>query len=283
MATSIDLTSLANVKAYLGITDTSSDTILQRFLTAMSSAFLAEVSRAIVLQTYVDTFNGSDPRVRIAPALSPYPGAVTYGTDGFAGVGYRGYAINLEQYPVQSVTSVVIDGTTIPQRPDVNSDGWVLEDQRRIELVGYRFTPNVQNCIVTYTAGFQTSDSATIPGTPYQVQTQYLFTSDVSVTIAGVAATKVASAPATGQYSVSSTGLYTFAAADAGKAAVVTYGYIPGDIEEAVIEMVALRHRERDRVGQISATHGGETVQFIRDAWPAMVQQTIDKYARINI
>lgn len=75
-------------------------------------------------------------------------------------------------------------------------------------------------------------EAATIPATPgpYTVTAANgaTFKEDLGVTFAatGVPLTRVASAPATGQYSVvDGTGVYTFAAADQGLAITIDYGY----------------------------------------------------------
>ncbi|MBS0200289.1 MAG: hypothetical protein JSR70_07535 [Proteobacteria bacterium] len=68
-----------------------------------------------------------------------------------------------------------------------------------------------------------------IPATPFQitVANAATFVEDLEVVDAatGLPFTKVASAPATGQYSVSSGGVFTFAAADTGKFPLITYSY----------------------------------------------------------
>jgi len=71
--------------------------------------------------------------------------------------------------------------------------------------------------------------AATIPTTPFQVTPTIpgsgTFLSDLGVRdTAGNVFTRVASAPATGQYSLSA-GVYTFAAADTGKAILYSYEY----------------------------------------------------------
>jgi hypothetical protein len=78
----------------------------------------------------------------------------------------------------------------------------------------------------------QPKESHTIPSTPYQVTiappSSGTFYSDLGVIngTTGVALTKVASGPTTGQYSVNSgTGVYTFAAADTGNTVLISYTY----------------------------------------------------------
>lgn len=75
-------------------------------------------------------------------------------------------------------------------------------------------------------------DSAqTVPATsPYTVTitppSTGTFVADLGVTdTSGTTYTRVASAPTTGQYAVSNAGVYTFAAADTGKALLVSYEY----------------------------------------------------------
>ncbi len=74
------------------------------------------------------------------------------------------------------------------------------------------------------------NEAATIPSTPYQVTVANAatFQTDLGVLNAatGLPLAKVASAPATGQYSVNAaTGVYTFAAADTGNALLISYTY----------------------------------------------------------
>ncbi len=71
-------------------------------------------------------------------------------------------------------------------------------------------------------------EAGTVPGTPYQVTVtnSATFETDLGVINAttGLPLTKVASSPATGQYSVSA-GVYTFASADTTVAVLITYAY----------------------------------------------------------
>lgn len=73
--------------------------------------------------------------------------------------------------------------------------------------------------------------SGTIPTTPFQITaappSSGTFLQDLGVRDAttGVVYTRVASAPATGQYAVNGSGVYTFAAADTGKTVLYSYEY----------------------------------------------------------
>lgn len=72
------------------------------------------------------------------------------------------------------------------------------------------------------------NEAGTVPTTPYTitVANSATFDTDLGVVNAttGIPMTKVASSPATGQYSVSA-GVYTFAAADTTKNVLITYAY----------------------------------------------------------
>jgi len=61
---------------------------------------------------------------------------------------------------------------------------------------------------------------------------------------------------------------------------VYTAGYatVPFAIERAVIETVALRWKERDRIGHQSKSMGGETVSFFTGGLPASAKLTLDQY-----
>lgn len=85
------------------------------------------------------------------------------------------------------------------------------------------------------TAGIKAAvfdSSGTIPATPFQLTmappNSGTFVADLGVMFdaTGVQLTRVASAPATGQYSVNTaTGVYTFASADTGKVVKISYEY----------------------------------------------------------
>jgi hypothetical protein len=82
----------------------------------------------------------------------------------------------------------------------------------------------------TLTAINNDTTGAAIPASPYQVTvappSSGTFTRDLGVIDwNGNPMTKVASAPATGQYSVTAGGQYTFAAADTGKLVFINYVY----------------------------------------------------------
>ena len=54
----------------------------------------------------------------------------------------------------------------------------------------------------------------------------------------------------------------------------------PPEIEQACIELVALRYKERDRIGHVSKGIAGETVTFQQKDMPPDVQTLLDQYRR---
>jgi uncharacterized phiE125 gp8 family phage protein len=125
-----DLTTLADVKAYLKITNTTDDAVLNRLITAASTFMRSWLNRDITQQTYTETRDG------------------------------RGSTkLAMKNYPVTAVSSLAIDGLTIPQSTTVTTPGWCLDDSGiLIQLRGgvYFFSKGMQNVTVTYTAGFAT-------------------------------------------------------------------------------------------------------------------------------
>lgn len=121
-----DFTTLANVKAWLGKTDTTSDAILALLITQIS----AEIRK----------FTGRD----IYPVNS-----YAYVTDG-----NNRTTLTLPQYPVDGVTGVTISGAVIP--PSIGSSGGYKYDRNSIRLIGYGFFGGVLNVSINYTAGFDT-------------------------------------------------------------------------------------------------------------------------------
>jgi hypothetical protein len=59
------------------------------------------------------------------------------------------------------------------------------------------------------------------------------------------------------------------------------YQKIPADLAQACIELVALRYRERDRIGHISKSIAGETVSFTQEAMPDPIKQALADYRRV--
>ena len=124
-----DLTTVANLQAWLGLTNVQQATAdqLQRLVTSVSLWIQNKISRIIPDQPYVETRDGQG-----------------------------GTRMVLGNYPVIAVSSVVVDGITIPPSPGPGQDGWVLSNDG-VSLRGYTFTSqDVANCVIAYTAGYAT-------------------------------------------------------------------------------------------------------------------------------
>ncbi len=122
-----DLTTLANVKAYLSppLATTADDALLSRLVTATSQFIQTWLNRTIASASYADTRNGTG-----------------------------GTILFLRNRPVTAVTSVMVDGVTIaPSAPPPTGAGFLFDDSA-VYLVGYCFTKGAQNVVVAYTAGY---------------------------------------------------------------------------------------------------------------------------------
>lgn len=269
---SADLTTLAALKSWLGLPAAAgpSDATLSTLVTAASRSVMAWLGRpALIPQTYTETIDLETQRVY------------------------------LRFWPVLSIGWVTWRGISIPAAAAANLDatfGYALQPgeaappgrPQAIDLAGGYYRPGRQSLVVSYSAGYAVMGEAqTVPAaSPYQIaalQTYGPFASDLGVTYAasGVALAPVSAAPAAGQYAVSG-GVYTFAAADAGKAVALSYGYIPQDIVQATLELAATRFRAAEHIGLNSKSIGGqETIAFDTGAIPAPVLSMLQPYRRV--
>lgn len=120
------LSTLENVKSYLGRTGmVGDDPLLSRLLNVASKWFEIQVERTILSATYTDTTLGSGARSMVT-----------------------------KHYPVQTVTSVLVNGDVIPQAILATDTGW-RQLGSVIALKGSRFTEDAL-VEITYTAGFAT-------------------------------------------------------------------------------------------------------------------------------
>lgn len=259
------LTTLAQVKDYLGITDGNSDGFLDRLILSASQFVLTWIDR--------DSF-----------------GLLQY-TQNFRGNGKS--SVLLRAWPAVSVASVGVAGSAIAASTIGNygnpGSGYVLSDVRfgpqSLDLYGYSFWQGAPSQVI-YTAGFRTSQTSNIPADPGPFTItpaeggQWI--GDIGVTIAGTDAIKVDANPNTGEYTVDVSGVYTFAAADAGKEAVMTYDYVPFDVSFAVTELIGEWYKRKDRIGILSKTLGGqETVTFSQKDMSDSIRSTLQPYANV--
>jgi hypothetical protein len=278
------LTTVANVEAWIGdITPGSSaatDALIARLIAAASRAIYSRLGRpSLFPNTYTETRDGTG-----------------------------GPRLMLRRWPVTSVSALSIDGTSILAGSYGNAAGtdglagyffetWdgMPPGRRPVLTLGssVRFTRGAQNVTVTYRAGYQvTSEAATVdaaatPANSVTAQAAYgSWATDEGVTYAdGTALTAVAGAPAAGEYQISTAtpGVYIFNTADAGAGVLVSYGFVPSDIEEACIQLVSERYAYRSRVGVRSKSLGGqETMSYDRSPLPPEVMDMLMPYKAVG-
>ena len=273
-----DLATLADAKAWLsgssGIGSTD-DALLARLITDLSGAIVAYLGRpALAPRAYSERLDGNG-RTRMF----------------------------LLHYPVLQITSLVVDNEAVPAAPlpaagAAHGRGYLLAPwnglppgrPQALDLFELAFCKGRQNVLVSYSAGYAVqSEAAAVPGAPgpYSVTAAAPFgpwASDLGVTYAnGTALTAVAGSPAAGQYNVAA-GVYTLAAADAGAAVLVSYGFVPAAINNACIEWVAERYRYRTRIGQSAQTvQGQQTASYSLKDMPDFVRVLLDPYRRVAV
>lgn len=249
-----DLTSLADCKAWLGVTSGADDDLIAGLVSAVSLAILADLGRAAVLPaTYVETLDGGGES-----------------------------AVALRHWPVSRILSCTIDGLALAQSIMPGQSGFVLDAadaappgaMQRLAYRGGSFPPGVQNVAVTYRAGFEIiGETAIVPvAPPYTVAARAPF---------GTWHLDTATAGASAPYEAIG-GAYTFSAADAGAIISLSYGYVPFDLARAACEWVGERYVSRTRIGQSAKTLGGqETTSFIVKAMPDVVSRLLQPYRRV--
>lgn len=124
----LDLCSLGDVKAWLGIPDatTSSDALLARLITAASATVQAEGLLGPLLEAdYDERFDGTGATVQL-----------------------------VRHRPVQQVHGVLLDGVRIPRSDDDRAPGFYW-DAVSVMLRGYRFQAAARGGVrIQYTAGY---------------------------------------------------------------------------------------------------------------------------------
>jgi uncharacterized phiE125 gp8 family phage protein len=121
-----DLTTLSNLRSWLGVTGNSDDVLLTRLVTAASAYVETYISRKILTASYTETVDGNGGDRQI-----------------------------LRNYPIQSVSAVTISGAVIPISTAWNVAGY-QNDDIGVTLIGYTFSRARRNVTVAYTAGFTT-------------------------------------------------------------------------------------------------------------------------------
>lgn len=250
-----DLTTLPTAKAY--VEPLPSDAVLGGLITRVSRMIQGCINRSLLVpKVYVEQFNGTGTQALVLP-----------------------------NYPLISLTSLVIDGVSTPISPQLGPsppptpqfgyrfqpwNGVPPGNPAILELVGFNYGWGSQDVVVTYKAGYEiVGETATVvAGTPPKVTpaTPYgIWATDEGVTYSdGAALVAVAANPSVGEYVVpdpeASTPIlyYTFSSADVGQGIILNYGYVPGDVEQVALEMIAERASYRKRAGVRSQSLAGQ-------------------------
>lgn len=125
-ANAVDLCTLAEVKTYMGITDSNTDDILQQLITAASQFANSYCSRILKTGSYTDPSNGTGGHVLIPV-----------------------------QSPITAVSGLTINDRTIPLSTGTSVMGYVFDDFA-VYLRCARFSEGYQNVVLSYTAGYVT-------------------------------------------------------------------------------------------------------------------------------
>jgi hypothetical protein len=274
------LTSLERVRDWVGSTTANDDLLLTRLIDSVSRTVLSYLQRYTLFQsTFTDTYDGYDDQTKF-----------------------------LRNWPVLSVSSVIIGVNTIapfsvPPASSVNylyGAGYVIEPwdgyppgrPQALTLRNYRFIRGIANIQATYISGFVVQNEAqTVPATtPYTLPVNTPLGSwavDQGVTYAssGGALTQVAYSPtatlSTGQY-MAVNGNYYFAAGDAAANVLISYSYVPADLEQCVIDLIAERYSYKNRIGAVSKTlAGNETMSYSQKEMPDYVKLVLQPYKRV--
>jgi hypothetical protein len=147
---------LADLKAWLNISTSTDDVLLQRLLTAVSVTMQNWMNRTIPQASYTDTRDGN-------------------GSD----------TLSLAYKPVTAVTSVTVNGQAVLPSPDGIQPGFVFSDTA-VYLIGSRFTQGRRNVQVAYTAGYATIPADLAQACIEQAAYQYRAKSHIGQTGTGM-------------------------------------------------------------------------------------------------
>ena len=149
-----DLTTLAAVETYLGLPAGNSDEPkLSALITACSTAFASYCGRQFASAAFTDVRNGTGST-----------------------------SLWLKQSPITAVSSVIVDGDSIPAgggwANGVRQPGYSFDDNY-IYLFGHRFCKGQQNVQVVYTAGYAAIPADLAQACNEQVAFRYKETKDL--------------------------------------------------------------------------------------------------------
>lgn len=121
-----DLTTLADVRAFLGVTGSADDALITRMISEHSQAMQNYVNRQLTSQQYSEALDG-----------------------------YGGNVLLLKNYPITAISSLAVNGRPIPAASGYSDPGYRFRNYE-VVLNGDCFDRGVMNVEIDYTAGYET-------------------------------------------------------------------------------------------------------------------------------
>jgi len=253
-----NLTTTARVKRYLGQPGNNVDALIAELIPAASRTIEAYTSRQY-----------------------PY---VTRTSKRMTGSGSA--ILALPDTPIVAVSALAVGGVGIPESD--GTSGGFLADDTAVNLISYGKFPMSPPLQVTcsWVAGYKETEAGTIPtaNTPTLTPTTGgRATVAVSVTtVAGVPLTEVTSGPVAGQFSLAD-GVFTFNSANSGTLVEMEYYYIPSQVEQACVEMVALDLMQRSNVGTKSKSLAGESISYEDRGMTPSIKEMLQPFRKYTL
>lgn len=147
------LVSLATAKDELNILDSSLDVRIERWITEESAELVAMIGRQLRAEAVIETLRANTYRIDA-------PGEHFYPSFGNFDRGTRVNGISLRRYPIQSVASIVEDGTTLDPAADYEIDAEFGVIYRL--TAGVRIAWYGQTEVISYVGGYPATTD--VPG-----------------------------------------------------------------------------------------------------------------------
>jgi len=254
----VNLTSVAAVKSYLGLTTTNQDALIATLIANESS--------------HVERWTG-----RTFPSLTNVSKRMSgTGTDRLVLGG-----------PLLSVSALSIGGVAVAASADGIQAGYLFDDTCLYLIGGAKFPRQPMNVVCSWVEGYQASETDFVPtgNTPTLTPTEGgAAVTVVSVTdvTTGVVLTEVGSSPLAGEFSFSA-GVFTFNSAQYNDSVTMSYYYVPAAVAQGVNEMVALDLQQRTTVGVASKSLAGENISYERKGMTDSVKEMLMPYRRMVV
>lgn len=198
--------------------------------------------------------------------------------------------------PIIAVTDLWIYSRQVPAAVLTTDYGYQFDDKFLYLCGGAIFCRDLRNVRATYSAGFVTKEDGTVPSGnspqitpttgnsstpsgsgPANTAGPAIEDLGVAYTANGASLAKVTGAPADGQYAFAN-GAYSFNTAQANQSVTMTYTFSPGSVEQAVLELVGLKIKQRDQFGISSRSLDRETITYDAKSIPESVKDLLNPY-----